>query len=185
MENNINDLIRNRRSVYPNQFNGKTISNEVIKEILFNANTAPTHRMTQPWFFKVFSQNSKLKLADEIINLKSEQEISESAKSNIIENFQLTSHIICICMNRDTNNIIPEWEELAATSMSVQNMWLTCTAYKLGCYWSTPSIISRLDSFLNLQENQRCLGFFYIGQYDELPERNLKRENIDNKVEWM
>ena len=59
MENNINDLIRNRRSVYPNQFNGKTISNEVIKEILFNANTAPTHRMTQPWFFKVFSQNSK------------------------------------------------------------------------------------------------------------------------------
>ena len=59
----LNDIIRNRRSVYPNQFNGKTVSNEVIIELLLNANTAPTHRMTQPWFFKVFSEKSKLKLA--------------------------------------------------------------------------------------------------------------------------
>lgn len=181
----LNDIIRNRRSVYPNQFNGKTVSNEVIMELLLNANTAPTHRMTQPWFFKVFSEKSKLKLADEIIILKSEQEISESLKSNIIQKFHLTSHVICICMNRDTNNILPEWEELAATSMSVQNMWLTCTAYKIGCYWSTPNIISKLDSFLNLQNNQKCLGLFYIGCYDELPKRNLKRANIDDKVEWM
>ena len=37
-------------------------------------------------------------------------------------------------MSRDENEVIPEWEELAATSMSVQNMWLTCTSYDLGCY---------------------------------------------------
>lgn len=88
-------------------------------------------------------------------------------------------------MNRDVKNIIPEWEELAAVSMSVQNMWLTCTAYKLGCYWSSPSVINQLGNFLDLQSNQRCLGFFYIGQYDDLPERNLKRDKIDDKVEWI
>lgn len=185
MKDILNSIIRNRRSVYPNQYNGKTISDEVIKEILINANTAPTHRMTQPWFFKVFSEDSKLRLANEILDLKSDQEMSESVKENLMTKFQLASHIICICMNRDVKNIIPEWEELAAVSMSVQNMWLTCTAYKLGCYWSSPSVINRLDNFLDLQSNQRCLGFFYIGQYDDLPERNLKRDKIDDKVEWI
>jgi nitroreductase len=185
MKDILNSIIRNRRSVYPDQYNGKVISDEVIKEILINANTAPTHRMTQPWFFKVFSQNSKLKLVNEIINLKSDQKMSESAKNSLITKFQLTSHIICICMNRDVKNTIPEWEELAAVSMSVQNMWLTCTAYKLGCYWSSPNVIHQLDKFLDLKSNQKCLGFFYIGQYDNLPERNLKREKLDDKVQWI
>ena len=36
-------------------------------------------------------------------------------------------------MDRNTENLIPEWEEIAAVSMSVQNMWLTCTANEIGC----------------------------------------------------
>ena len=31
-------------------FNGANIKKEVIEEILDNANQAPSHRMTQPWF---------------------------------------------------------------------------------------------------------------------------------------
>ena len=185
MENLLNDIIRKRRSVFPLQYNGELVSDSTIDEILYNANTAPTHKMTQPWLFKVFPCNSKLKLADEIIRLKSEKELSDHIKNNITKKFKLSSHVICICMSRDKNEVIPEWEELAATSMSVQNMWLTCTSYDLGCYWSSPALISKLHSFLNLEENERCLGLFYIGKYDNLPERNIIRDSINNKVEWI
>ena len=41
-------------------------------------------------------------------------------------------------MNRDKQNRLPEWEEIAAVSMAVQNMWLTCYANNIGCYLSTP-----------------------------------------------
>ena len=48
-------IIRSRKSVFPRQFNGSAIPSKIIYEILENANHAPSHRMTQPWFFKVYS----------------------------------------------------------------------------------------------------------------------------------
>ena len=64
-------------------------------------------------------------------------------------------------------------------------MWLTCSANEIGCYWSSPKIISDLDSFLDLDDNQRCLGLFYIGKYDSLPERNLKKKGINEISQWI
>ena len=58
MENLLNDIIRKRRSVFPLQYNGELVSNSTIDEVLYNANTAPAHKMTQPWLFKVFHSDS-------------------------------------------------------------------------------------------------------------------------------
>ena len=55
----LNKIIRNRKTVYPTQFSNKKIPNNVINEILENAIHAPTHRMTQPWFFRVYKGKSK------------------------------------------------------------------------------------------------------------------------------
>jgi|TARA_B100001093_G_scaffold383885_1_gene369591 nitroreductase len=185
MNNQINKIIRERRSVFPIQFNGEIINNSIIKEIIFNANTAPTHKITQPWLFKIFSSQSKKKLADEILRLKFGNEISKNEREKLMKKFNLTSHIICICLNRSDEDFIPEWEEIAAVSMSVQNMWLTCTANNLGCYWSSPKIISKIGTFLNLRENQKCLGLFYIGKHNELAKRSLNKKDVNEKVEWL
>ena len=185
MNKQFNTILHERRSVFPIQFNGEIVDDSIIKEILFNANTAPTHRLTQPWLYKIFSSSSKLDLANEVVKLKFGNEVPKNEKENIIKKFNLTSHVICICLDRSDKNLIPEWEEIAAVSMSVQNMWLTCTANNLGCYWSSPKIISKLDSFLKLEDNQRCLGLFYIGKYDELPKRSLKKKDINEKTEWI
>ena len=66
MNEEFNNILRKRRSVFPVQFNGEIIDDLIIKEILINANTAPTHKITQPWLFKVFSKTSKIDLANEI-----------------------------------------------------------------------------------------------------------------------
>jgi nitroreductase len=52
-------IIKSRQSIYPNQFNGRIIPEDVILELLENANHAPSHKMTQPWIFKVFCGDSK------------------------------------------------------------------------------------------------------------------------------
>ena len=185
MNTEINNIIRNRRSVFPIQFNGEKIDDSIISEILFNANTAPTHKITQPWLYKVFHKSSKIDLANEVLRLKFGDDIPPNEKENIIKKFNLTSHVICICLNRSEEDFIPEWEEISAVAMSVQNMWLTCSANNLGCYWSSPKVISMLDSFLNLKPNQKCLGLFYIGKYDQLPERSLKKKDINELSEWI
>ncbi len=174
-------IIKSRRTTYPRDFNGDRIKNSVVKEILENANYAPSHRMTQPWFFKIFCDEKKNNLAKAIVNIN--PNASESFKKKIFENFEKTSHVICVCMKRH-EKIVPEWEEIAATAMSVQNIWLSIVNSKIGGYWSTPKYAENLNKFLNIKTNERCLGFFYLGIVNSFNLRNVSRNNIGEKTTW-
>ena len=87
-------------------------------------------------------------------------------------------------MNRDLDNSVPEWQEIAATAMAVQNMWLTCVEKKIGCYWSSPKYISKMSKYFSLNQNQRCLGFFYMGLFDHSNQKSKDRVDINQKSEW-
>ena len=182
IDSKINNIIRSRKSVYPRDFNGKIINKKIILEILRNANSAPSHRMTQPWFYKVFSGESKMKLAKTTTTWINVQ--STELYDSIIEKFKKTSHIICICMRRDIKKSVPEWEEIAATSMAVQNIWLSCVNSNIGGYWSTPMYMEELKRSLNLSANERCLGLFFLGVYNNISKRSLNRKDIESDVEW-
>ena len=93
------------------------------------------------------------------------------------------SHVIAICMERDAEERIPEWEEIASIGAAVQNMYLTCSAYNIGCYWSSPEAIKHLNGYLNLKIGERCLGFLYMG-YHEMPSIKGMRRSIAEKIEW-
>ena len=102
----------------------------------------------------------------------------------LIENPKKAGAIIAICMQRDPIESLPEWEEIAATAMAVQNMWLCCTEMGIGCYWSSPDLITHMGDFLPMNDGEKCLGFFYMGYYEgELPEQT--RKPIADKTIWM
>ena len=182
LDKKISNIIRSRKSVYPKDFNGKKISKNIVLQILKNANTAPSHKLTQPWFYKVFSGKSKIRLAEEIT--KQNNTNSTQFYDSLIQKFTNTSHVICICMRRDIKESIPEWEEIAATSMAVQNIWLSCVNTSIGGYWSTPRYISKLKNYLNLSVNERCLGLFYLGIYNTTQKRKLYRKDIESDIKW-
>jgi nitroreductase len=185
----INDIIQNRRSVFPYQYNGSDVSNEIIQDLLNNANMAPTHKLTQPWRFKVLQKKAKNKLGDFLSELyftsTDPKSFSKYKQNKIKEKCLLSSAIIVICMQRDLNSSVPEWEEIASTSMAVQNMWLTCTANNVGCYWSSPKSIEKIGNFINLSIGERCLGFMYLGNYNSIENTTSKRDSINSKVEWI
>jgi len=183
INNRVSEIIKSRKSIFPAQFNGEEIEKKTILELLKNANTAPSHKLTQPWFFKVFSRSSKTSLAQELIKQKKLLQQNPKEKKLLLK-FKNSSHIICVCMRRDKMKSIPEWEEIAATAMAVQNIWISCVDSNIGGYWSTPKGIEKLNKFLNLKKNERCLGFFYIGIYKPIKERNLPRKNIEQETEW-
>lgn len=179
----INTVIRNRKSIYPKDYSGEEIPEQVIKEILLNANYAPTHRLTQPWFFKVYKNESKQKLID-IVSKIDESKLSKIKLSKFIQKVNDSSAIISIFLNRDEKERLPEWEEIAAVSMSVQNMWLTCYANNIGSYWSTPSFLKEYGELIDLSVNETSLGFFFMGVYDHKESPKL-RDDISTKVEWI
>jgi len=180
------ELIKNRRSVFPQQYNSAPIAESDIWRILEAANWAPTHKRTEPWRFKVLTGERKDKLGTFLSKKYLETEVrpKQMKAKKLLENPRLAAAVICICMQKDPAGSLPVWEEVAATAMAVQNMWLCCTELKIGCYWSSPGLIAYIGEFLQLQEGEECLGFFYMGHYDdELPE--VTRRSLAEKVQWI
>ncbi len=185
----ISELIRNRRSIFPAQYTKAPISDAFIKELLENANWAPTHRMTEPWRFKVVRNEAKTRLGTFLANtytdITNDEQFSPFKYKKIKNNCEAAEVIIAICMQRDPKERVPEWEEVAATAMAVQNMWLTCTEAGVGCYWSSPALINYMDEFFDLEEGERCLGFLYVGNYEQPEALVGKRNPIEDKVVWL
>jgi nitroreductase len=185
-----NELVRNRRSTFPDQFDaGKTVDDEIIKQILVNAIWAPNHGREEPWHFTVFTGDGLQKLA----NFQSElykQTTPDNFKELTYQKLQLqplkASHIIAIGMKRSANKNIPEVEDIAAVSCAVQNIYLSVTAYGLGGYWTTGGITYRpqAKTFFGLGENDKLLGFFYIGHV-AIPSTGATRKPIEEKTSWV
>lgn len=179
------DLIKKRRSVFPAQYIDKPIAKSDIERILEAANWAPNHRKTEPWRFKVIQGESKEKLGL-FLSLKymeTEERPKEMKVKKLMANPKKAGAIIAICMQRDPKESVPEWEEIAATAMAVQNMWLCCTEMGIGSYWSSPGLITYMDEFFEMEQGEKCLGFFYMGYYEgDLLE--VTRSPIEDKVVW-
>jgi nitroreductase len=180
------DIIKNRRAIFPVQYNNRPISKSDIGKILEAANWAPTHKKTEPWRFKVLLGKSKEDLG--IFLSTKYEEVEDKPKqvkiNKLMYNPTKSAAVIAICMQRDPNESIPEWEEVAAVSMAVQNMWLCCTELGIGCYWSSPGLIKYMDGFFDLADGEKCLGFLYMGHFEgDSPEG--MRTPIEDKVVWL
>ena len=187
----ISRLIRHRRSLYPAQYSGEIIKKEIIDEILENANWAPTHKLSEPWRFTVYSGEGLKKLGDFMSGLYKEVTIEkgsfdEGNFTKLKHKPLLASHVIAIGMKRDEKERLPEIEEVEAVACAVQNMYLTATAYGVGCYWGSGGItyFEKAKSFFGMGSKDKLLGFMYLG----IPKSKWpksKRKPIQNKVTWV
>ena len=185
-----NSLVRNRRSIFPNMYTGEKVDDQVIEQMLENARWAPTHKLTNPWRFCVFTEEGLKKLADFQSELY--KDISTKAGNFLESKFEmlktkplLASHIISIGMSRDPKERLPEIEEVEAVACAVQNMYLTASAYGIGCYWGSGGITyeETAKGFFDLDPMDKLLGFLYIGIPKNIPEG--RREPIADKVKWI
>jgi len=186
-----NEILQNRRSVYPYQFEkGKRIPDEIIWQILENANRAPTHKKTEPWRFTVFTDlglQHLSKLQSEIYRKYAGEKFKESKLLNLTNYPLLSSHVIAIGMERNKESIIPEIEEIIATASAIENMYLTVAAYQLGCYLSTGGItyLEEAKPYFDLKPEDKLIGFFYIGYPAHISESLTKRQPVKEKVKWV
>ncbi|RKD15022.1 nitroreductase [Pelobium manganitolerans] len=182
----LSEIIKGRRSVFPESFINKAIPKAVIEQILESANYAPTHKLTQPWRFTVIVGEARQKLGEELGRLYQQNTPADKFLQKKYDSFaQKTSQsAVIIAINVALSGAIPEWEELAAAACAVQNMALTAQSLDVGAYWSSPPLIDDLGHFLGLAPNEKCIGLFYMG-YHDAPAREAKRSPMSEKVKWM
>jgi len=179
-------IIKERRSIFPASYIKKEIPVEVINQILETANYAPTHKLTQPWRFVVIRKEALARLGAELGSLYKSKVSPQQFLQKKYDSFaEKTGQAGCIiAINMQVSGKIPEWEELAAVSCAVQNMALTAESLKVGAYWSSPPLIDDLGDFLSLNENEKCIGLFYMGYHNEKPWAP-NRTSMEEKVLWL
>ncbi len=167
MENTtvLKHILEERRSIFPKNYTGEDLPEHVITEVLRMATLAPNHKKTKPWRFKVFKGKEKDRLGAELqLRYKEctpDEKFLQKKHDDISDKISRASAVISIVV--EYSGLVPDWEEVAATAMAVQNMYLTCTAYRIGCYWSSPIWANELKEVLKIEDNQQCLGLFYMG----------------------
>lgn len=190
----LSKTIRERRTIYPVNFdsNKKITDVNIIKEILENAIWAPTHKLTQPWNFKVFHGDGVktfFKKQQEIYKeITPADKFMEKKYQKYDEKAKQVSVVITVWMKRDENEKIPEIEEIVATGCVIENIYLSLKPYGLAGYLSTGDICytQQIKDFLKIGDKDKCLGFFQLGYpKEDLNLPNRKRIPAEEKTEWI
>lgn len=187
----INQLIRKRRSVFQQFYTGEKVDDKIVSQMIENATWAPSHKLTQPWRFIVFTGDGIKTLAQKQAELykkvtTADGTFKEDKYNSLLTKPLLSSHIIVVLMKRDEKKSVPEVEELGAVFCAVENMYLTATAYGIGCYLSTGGItfFEEAKELFGMSKEDWVLGYMHVGMpKSEIPDS--KRKPANEVVQWV
>lgn len=185
----VTEVIRNRRSISPENYSSRKVHREIVESVLTNGLWAPTHGMTQPWRFKVYQEAGVKRLMTDLAEMYKRQsgdQFSQRKFDKISKRGETVSTVVVLCMKRDPEGKIPVIEEVEAVACAVQNMYLTCTAYGIGGFWSSPKFVysDEMKHYLGLGEEDQCLGLFYMGYpAEDWPKSH--RKPLEYVSEWI
>lgn len=189
----INETIKTRRSVFSNQFSGEQIPREKVEEFLELANWAPNHLHTEPWRFQVYSGDGLKDLMSHLADLYKkytpEEKFSQGKFDKYAKRVDWVSHAIVINVHYDLKGRLPRIEESNAVACAVQNFWLAITETEdIRGYWSSGPLVYTEDLafWLGLQDNEECLGIFYLGKVKkDATHAESKRGDVSEKTTWI
>lgn len=187
----VNELIATRRSIFPQSYTDQKVDDAVVRQMIFNATWAPTHKLTQPWRFIVFTGEGLRSLATQQAEIyqrvtKRDGTFRQDKYESLLKKPLLSSHIIAVCMKRDGKRSVPEVEEVGAVFCAIENMYLTAHAYGVGCYLSTGGItyFDEAKTLFGLGADDKLIGFMHVG----IPKAHsvaAKRLPIDEVMQWI
>jgi nitroreductase len=180
------DIIKARRTIGAMQ--DKDVSENAINLMLEAGTWAPNHKKTEPWKFRVFTGDSRVRLGDEMERIMKQKtgHLSEEEalkKTTKAKKGPLRAPVI-IAVAVSPSGKVPEIEEISAVAASIQNMLLVAEEQGLATIWRTGEIVyqSELNDFLSLEEGDKLLGLIYVGHPNK--EASSKRIPYQDKTIW-
>ncbi len=166
----ITRIIRSRRTIKPAAMDpNRTIPGQLLHLLLENATWAPTHGMTEPWFFQIHEGSYRAALAEKLQSLylatTPPGEFRPDKFEKLGANPLLAPTVLTVWMRRQLAQKIPEIEEVEAVACALQNLHLSAAAAGLAAFWSSPPLLAsaKANATFEMGENDRCLGLFYLG----------------------
>lgn len=161
---------RTRRTLKPAAMDAaRPVEPEFLRELLTDASWAPTHGLTQPWRFDVFTGAARARLAAALQGLYDETTPAatrnEDKRAKLGQSPLQAPVVIAVTARVIPGGKISELDEICATAASVQNLLLSATDHGLGSFWATPpvAVSPAFVAWLGLDATHRSLGLVYLG----------------------
>ena len=180
---------RTRRTIKPALMDGsREIAHELLVEILEDAHWAPTHGLTQPWRFNVFTGAARTRLADALQTLYDQTtpvvEVRPEKRAKLRESLHQAKAIVAIAAHWELGGKISKLDELCATACAVQNLLLSAHQRGLGSFWSTPPVAcsQEFTAWLGLDSTHCSLGLVFLGYPKESAAPTSNRVPLAERV---
>lgn len=186
----IETIIKNRRSIKPQDYNGKIIDSAIIDRLVEAANWAPTHGLTEPWRFVIFDGGGIKRFCQDHADLykanTDPENFMQASYDKLKNQGDQASHIIAVFNKRGPKPNIAELEEICATAAAVQNILLMAESLGISSFWSTggQTLKPAMKQYFQLKEEDQMIGLIYLGYTDQEPQKGRRLTPIEEKVMW-
>jgi nitroreductase len=158
VEEQVETAIRTRRT--HKSFGREPVPADVLAELFELARWAPTHRLTEPWRFRVLGPEALARL----------QEAAGSAEATKLER----APTLVVASARLTGDVLQDEEDLHSTACAVYAVLLGAHARGLASYWRTPAVLRTREGreAVGLPDGERFVGLIHLGgRVNEPPAR--------------
>lgn len=164
-------VIRERRSIKSGYLD-KTVSQELILELLRDAVWAPNHGLREPWRFIFVPTEGKEQFVESLV-----QTYPIEQQENKRISFSQPAAFLIIVMEEDPRPKVYE-ENFGAVCSLIQNFQLLAWEQELGVVWKTNGHIydPKVRKFLGVEPGEKIIGFLHLGYFDKAPEPRPRTE---------
>jgi len=167
----------------------REIPRELLLELLEDAHWAPTHGLTQPWRFHVFTGDGRAKLGDALQRIY--DQITPAAevpdkRAKLREGPLAAPVTIAVAAHVEPGGKISQLDEICATACAVQNLALSAHQRGIGSFWSTApvSVSAEFKKWLGLAAADVALGLVYLGYSKAGVAPSSSRVPLAERVTW-
>lgn len=160
------DALHNRTSVP--KLSDPAPQGEVLENICKAAFRAADHGVLRPWRFLLIGGDSRDRLGELFAAAahKDDNSIDEQALERL-RNKPLRAPLIIVAISCiQEHPKVPELEQDLSAAAATQNMLIAAFAQNIGAFWRTGSMAYHptVASGLGLKDNEKIIGFLYLGQ---------------------
>ena len=185
----LDQLLAQRRTIKPEKFSSRDIPRETLQELLEAAQLAPTHKLTEPWLFTIFTGSGREKLGAyqaALYERVTDPKSFKFPKQEKIRNRPSLAPAVIALGVRPHPEKLPQIEEIAAASCAIQNLMLAASARGISSYWGSGGVTYRSEmvEWLGWQPGDLPLGYLYLGYTDHDPGPR-RRQLLEQRVRWV
>ena len=166
----VEQAIRERRT--HKQFDPDPVPREVLEELLDLARSAPNHKLTQPWRFRVVGPETLARLKE--VGGPKEAPKLDRAPTLVVVSARLTG------------DPLTDEEDVLATAVALYIVMLAAHARGYASYWRTPGVLRTPEGrdAVGLEPDEKFVGVIYLGRPCSDPPRK-ERDPLDQCVEYL